>query len=460
MMLFRAFLSYSRADDGLANRIHRRLDSYRTPRALIGSHGTFGKVVDRLHPIFRDRFDLSSGGQLTPRITEALKSSDSLVLLCSSRSAESVWVNAEIQIFLQHHPPERIFPIISPDTSATANLENDCFPPAMRGKGILAADLRELRSGTGQTIGDGFEGGILKTIAGLLGVPLDQLLRREQARQRRRLTVLGFASLSFAVIAAAAVWLGVRANRLAVLEREMRTAAEEKSRKLTDAVMLFRERYDEQADPKMRLPFGRLKAVRKFTPTKCDDKGCRTLSETEIDPKSRYYFALLRKAFTDRKRDSSSPCFGICKTECDSDYSPYFTLTRTEEECPASREAAENLHAMTVYSAQSSGRTLIGIQLQSAVWGRALNTPALPMAFLARESTSAEFRLIGVLMYVSGRYENIEQVAEGSENWNNPNIAVRWLRNKVLPDLLVSDEYNSGLVEKDFRFSLYRSAFQ
>lgn len=455
-MSFRAFLSYSRADDKLANRIHRRLDSYRTPKALVGSQGAFGNVIDRLHPIFRDRFDLATGGALTPRITDALKSSDALILLCSSRSAGSIWVNSEVEIFLQHHSQERIFPIISPDTSAKANLEDDCFPPILRGKGLLAADLREFRGSSGSTIGDGFEGGILKTIAGLLGVPLDQLIRREQARQRQKLAVFGIASIVFAIVAVAAVWFGIRADQLAILERDMRVTAEEKSRKLTDAVMLFRELYDEQADPKIRLPFGRLKLVKKFTPTKCNEDGCRTLSEVEVEPGNRYYFSLLRKAFTDRKNDSSGPCFGTCNSECDADNSPYLTLTRTESECPASKEAAQNLHGMNIYSAQSAGRTLIGIQLESAVWGRAMGTPALPMAFLARESATSEFRLIGVLMYVSGRYESAAQEAEASENWDKPNIAIRWLKNKALPDLLVGDEFGYAASEKNFRFSLHR----
>lgn len=455
-MLFRAFLSYCRADDKLANRIHRCLDSYRTPKGLVGSLGEFGKVIERLHPIFRDRFDLSSGGELTPRITDALKNSESLVLLCSTRSAGSVWVNSEVDIFLKHHSAQRIFPIISPDTNATADLENDCFPPALRGKGILAADLRDLRGSTGQTVGDGFEGGVLKTIAGLLGVPLDQLIRREQTRQRRRLAALGLASIVFSIVAVAAVGFGIRASQLATLEKEMRITAEGKSRKLTDAVMLFREIYDEQVDPKSRIPFDRLKLVRTFTPKKCNNEGCRTLLEAEVDKKSRYYFSLLRKAFTDRKEDPSGPCFGVCKAECDSVSSPYFTLTRTEVECAASKEAADYLHAMAVYSAQSAGRTIIGIQLQSAFWGRPMGTPALPMAFLAREGASAEFRLIGVLMYVSGRYETIEQEAEGDENWDKPNVSIRWLRNKILPDLIVGDEYGFAASEKNFRFSLYR----
>jgi hypothetical protein len=455
-MLFRAFLSYCRADDKLANRIHRRLDSYRTPKGLVGSLGEFGKVIERLHPIFRDRFDFSSGGELTSRITEALKNSESLVILCSTRSAGSAWVNSEVEIFLKHHSTQRIFPIISPDTRATADLENECFPLALRGKGILAADLRDLRNSNGQAIGDGFEGGVLKTIAGLLGVPLDQLIRREQARQRRRLAAISLASIVFSIVAVAAAGFGFRANQLAILEKEMRITAEAKSRKLTDAVMLFRELYDEQADPKSRIPFGRLKLVRTFTPTKCNNDGCRTLSEAEVDPKSRYYFSLLRKVFTDRKEDSSGSCFGACKAECDSVSSPYFTLTRTEAECAASKEAADNLHAMAVYSAQSAGRTIIAIQLQSAFWGRPMGTPALPMAFLARERASADFRLIGVLMYVSGRYETVEQEEEADENWDKPNVSIRWLRNKTLPDLLVGDEFGFAASEKNFRFSLYR----
>ncbi len=36
-MRYRAFFSYARADDRIANWLHRQLDGYRTPKPLVGS---------------------------------------------------------------------------------------------------------------------------------------------------------------------------------------------------------------------------------------------------------------------------------------------------------------------------------------------------------------------------------------------------------------------------------------
>jgi hypothetical protein len=68
-------------------------------------------------------------------------------------------------------------PVIAAGEPDSGDPETECFPPALRGKALLAADLREIKLPTGQLIGDGREGGRLKLLAGLLGVGLDQLCR-------------------------------------------------------------------------------------------------------------------------------------------------------------------------------------------------------------------------------------------------------------------------------------------
>lgn len=212
-MSYRAFFSYARSDDRLANWLHRQLDGFRTPKSIVGSDGDLGSVPAKLHPIFRDRTDLESGGQVTERLQDALEASEALVVLCSPGSAKSKWVNHEIETFLRLGRERRIFPVIAAGEPESGNPETECFPPALRGRGILAADLRQKKSSSGQIIGDGREIGRLKLISGLLGVPLDQLVRREHARHRRLVAALGAAMLSFAGLAAAAVVFGQVAER-------------------------------------------------------------------------------------------------------------------------------------------------------------------------------------------------------------------------------------------------------
>lgn len=214
-MGYKAFLSYSRADDRAANWLHRALDTYRTPRALVGEESTFGPIPPRLHPIFRDRTDMSGGGALSDRIESALGESEALVVLCSPASAQSVWVNQEVERFIALGRGARIFPVILDGEPECGDAARECFPPALRGKGLLAADLRDIKAANGRRIGDGREMGKLKLIAGLLGVPLDRLIQRERRRQRTAFMAMSGAAAMFAIVAAAALWQTFAAQRAA-----------------------------------------------------------------------------------------------------------------------------------------------------------------------------------------------------------------------------------------------------
>ena len=212
-MGYRAFFSYSRADNRAAGPLHRALDTFRTPRALVDSEGDLGPVPRKLHPVFRDRTDLPGGGQLSDRIKAALEDSETLIVLCSPNSASSKWVNEEVATFVSLGRTKRIFPVIAPGLPDSQNVEADFFPAALRGLGVLAADFREIRQQNGKVVGDGRDGGRLKLIAGLLGVSLDQLAQRERARQRRLAVGMGIAASVFAVVAAAAVLFGLELER-------------------------------------------------------------------------------------------------------------------------------------------------------------------------------------------------------------------------------------------------------
>ncbi|HEU4562871.1 MAG TPA: TIR domain-containing protein [Longimicrobium sp.] len=213
----RAFFSYARADQRLANWLWRELDRFRTPKDLVDTEGAFGRVPAKLHPIFRDREDLASRGKTVDLLTAALEDSDALIVLCTPESAKSEWVNKEVQIFQSFGPPrsDRIFPVVgtsNPKADRGLPLE-DFFPPSLKNSGLLAADLRDFHMPGGQVVGDGKEEGRLKLIAGLLGVSLNALVRRERTRQRRVIASLTAAAIAFAGVATAAVWLGLLANR-------------------------------------------------------------------------------------------------------------------------------------------------------------------------------------------------------------------------------------------------------
>src|SRR5579871_6907519 len=164
-----AFLSYSHQDAAWADRLHRALERFVTPRGLEGGPTPAGPPAPRrLHPIFRDRDELGASADLSARLVDALERSAYLIVICSPAAARSRWVNEEIKRFRALNGDE--------------------------GREPVAADLRPG--------GDGFRLGLLKLAAGMLGVGLDQLVRRDARRRQRRLVVLTAGSVAASVVLA------------------------------------------------------------------------------------------------------------------------------------------------------------------------------------------------------------------------------------------------------------------
>ena len=183
---YRAFLSYSHNDAHWARWLLRKLEGYRVPGRLVGVHTKHGPIPARLGPMFRDRDELPSAGDLSTTIKEALSESDALVVICSPSSARSQWVGAEVRAFFEQGRPDRVFCFI---VEGDPNVDS-CFPPATieNDRIPLAADARPE--------GDGKDRAFLKLVAGLLGVGYDALVQREAQRRNRRLAIVAAASVA------------------------------------------------------------------------------------------------------------------------------------------------------------------------------------------------------------------------------------------------------------------------
>jgi tetratricopeptide (TPR) repeat protein len=196
-------MSYSHADQAVARWLHRRLETYRLPRALVGSPSPFGPIERRLPPVFRDREELPASGDLGQELRAALAASRFQIVLCSPQAAASKWVNEEILSFKRLHGENRTLAlIVAGEPHAGGPLE--CFPPALRFQLDAAGELSEnpaepiaadIRPGK-----DGRRLALLKLIAGLSGLQLDALARRDAARRQRQLVFVTAASLTAAVL--------------------------------------------------------------------------------------------------------------------------------------------------------------------------------------------------------------------------------------------------------------------
>lgn len=187
-MTYRAFLSYSHRDAVWARWLHSALERYHVDKDLVGRPTIYGSVAQSLRPIFRDREDFSAGPSLSEQTLAALQAAESLVVICSPSAAKSAFVNEEIRRYKILGRGNRIIPIIVDGQPGDERLE--CFPPALRFKvrsdGSLSDEREEPIAADARPQGDGKEIAKHKVIAGLLGVRLDEILRRAEVARRRR----------------------------------------------------------------------------------------------------------------------------------------------------------------------------------------------------------------------------------------------------------------------------------
>lgn len=209
---YAAFISYAHADSRWAQRIHRSLEVYRLPRGVAGgSRARVGRV-------FLDRSEFASSASLSEAIQQALDDSDSLVLICSPRSAASRWVNEEVARFRSIGRGDRIFCLIV-DGDPAGILAQSPFPPALletiTGEAPpepLAADVRPGN--------DRPHDAVLKLVSGIVGVPFDALRRREAVRRQRRLALVAMVSTGLLILMTGLAIMAVLARREAERQRD------------------------------------------------------------------------------------------------------------------------------------------------------------------------------------------------------------------------------------------------
>lgn len=130
-----AFISYKRkgVDEKVANWIDSKLEKYPYPKEYVSEENR-PEDDTMIRKIFIDTKELPvTEEKFEDKIKEAIKNSRYLILVCSDMSAESVYVNSEVEYFLQTHNNEvdKILPVFI-DTVDEKNL-----PEVLRNKNIL-----------------------------------------------------------------------------------------------------------------------------------------------------------------------------------------------------------------------------------------------------------------------------------------------------------------------------------
>jgi hypothetical protein len=249
MFEYAGFLSYCSTDSREAAWLQKALEAYVIPKRMRAK-----RASARLGRVFRDRTDYPAGASLTADTHTKIAASEHLVVLLSSDTPDREWVNQEVLAFKRSRPTGRIIPVVSANAPKEA-APNAMMPQSLRYEistighitdveaHVLCADLRADK--------DGRKDGLLKVIAGLLGVDLDNLRARELeaqgARARVRAGLVGvFASLALVASALAVVAQQqserrqrlLTATQLTVFQQLLNVSAMRLSGEIPDAAML------------------------------------------------------------------------------------------------------------------------------------------------------------------------------------------------------------------------------
>ena len=186
---FNAFISYRHhpEDIKVAEQIHKGLERYKVPKAIKKKTG--GKMR-----LFRDKEELPISSNLTDDITRALHNSDFLIVICSTHVKESLWVQREIETFLQTHDHSRVLTVLVDgddpyDVIPEVLCSREGIDPVTGEKKMLPIEPLSCDWRVGKR--KAYREELPRLAAALLGCGYDELRQRErQYRTRRLVTAL------------------------------------------------------------------------------------------------------------------------------------------------------------------------------------------------------------------------------------------------------------------------------
>jgi hypothetical protein len=180
--------------------------------------------------IFRDKTTLAANAALWPSLEEALRSSEFLLLLASPKSAQSPWIEREVEWWIANRPLDKLLVVLTAGQIVWDAPRGDfdwertiALPAALQGRLAqepLYVDLRSATSTESLSMPNSkFREAILDLASPLRGVSKDDLDGEDvrQFRRRRRLAwSVGTALLILAISFASAWWYAIQQRDLAV----------------------------------------------------------------------------------------------------------------------------------------------------------------------------------------------------------------------------------------------------
>ena len=246
-----AFVSYRSSDEKWAKWLLEKIEGYRLPTTIQHENSDLPKT--RLRPCFRYHTDIQPN-ELKSELRQKLEQSKYLLVICTPRSAQSQWVGAEIDTFIELGRRDRIIPVIVEGSPYSGDPETECYNPSLlkhfphsdnidEDREILGVNIHEEGSGSAYMKR---ERAVMQIVSRMLGVSFDKIWQRQKRRIIRR-TILSVLGALLVLAALLSVWIMNQPfnSRLTLWES---TPAVEALPPMHDAVVTLTLPEDERTD--------------------------------------------------------------------------------------------------------------------------------------------------------------------------------------------------------------------
>ena len=215
------FFSYRHKplDAEITQKTFHALEGYRLPAALRK------RGFPEIRRAFRDTEELPVSRILTDTIDKALHSTNCLVVVCSTDTPDSEWIDREVGVFIELGRADHIYPLlISGDPEHS-------FPPSLKLVPDImdrVMDIRDSDSNIRKMLAKE-ESELLRVIAGVVGCRESELVREHKLRKTRRTAAR---SVAAAAVLAAVVGVSLSLMKLAQNYRDIKSLQEAASMRI------------------------------------------------------------------------------------------------------------------------------------------------------------------------------------------------------------------------------------
>ncbi|MBQ3756548.1 MAG: tetratricopeptide repeat protein [Oscillospiraceae bacterium] len=195
-----AFFSYRHKplDADITQRTFNLVESYRLPKTLRD------RGFEEVQRAFRDTEELPVSRVLTATIDQALRSTKCLIVVCSTDTPSSEWIDREVATFIELDRADHIYPLL-----ITGDPEHS-FPPSLKLVPDIIDRVMDIRTPDNNVrkMMAKAEIEVLRAIADMAGCTEAELLREHKMRKNRRFAArVGAGFAAFAAVAAISLGL-------------------------------------------------------------------------------------------------------------------------------------------------------------------------------------------------------------------------------------------------------------